>query len=74
MRKRMFSDSDVARMLNDVDRLIDAGHSATAACRQIGISQQSYYRWRKEQSMRDAIARPRQPRQDLGVTERSLTS
>ena len=48
MRKRMFSDSDVARMLNDVDRLIDAGHSATAACRQIGISQQSYYRWRKE--------------------------
>jgi transposase-like protein len=44
----MFSDSDVAQMLNDVDRLIDAGSSATAACRQIGISQQSYYRWRKE--------------------------
>lgn len=48
MRKRMFSDSDVAQMLNDVDGLIDIGYSTTAACRQIGISQQSYYRWRKE--------------------------
>ena len=74
MRKRMFSDSDVAQMLNDVDRLIDAGSSATAACRQIGISPQSYHRWRKERSMREAIARPRQPRRDLGAAEQSLTS
>ncbi|WP_458757158.1 transposase [Afipia sp. TerB] len=50
MRKRMFGDHQVANLLRDVERLIDTGSSVTLACRQIGISQQSYYRWRKEQS------------------------
>ena len=35
-------------LLRQIDVLISQGKSAPIACRDAGISQQSYYRWRKE--------------------------
>ena len=34
--------------LRQIEVLISQGKSAAIACRDAGISQQSYYRWRKE--------------------------
>jgi putative transposase len=35
-------------LLRQIEVLISQGKSAPLACRDAGISQQSYYRWRKE--------------------------
>ena len=35
-------------LLRQIEVLISQGKSAPIACRDAGISQQSYYRWRKE--------------------------
>ena len=35
-------------MLRQIEVLISQGKAAPVACREAGISQQSYYRWRKE--------------------------
>ena len=35
-------------LLRQIEVLISQGKAAPVACREAGISQQSYYRWRKE--------------------------
>jgi len=35
-------------LLRQIEVLISQGKAAPGACREAGISQQSYYRWRKE--------------------------
>ena len=35
-------------MLRQIEVLMSQGKAAPVACREAGISQQSYYRWRKE--------------------------
>ncbi len=35
-------------LLRQIEVLMSQGKAAPAACREAGISQQSYYRWRKE--------------------------
>ena len=36
------------RLLRQIEVLMSQGKAAPVACREAGISQQSYYRWRKE--------------------------
>ena len=38
----------VIGILRDVEILLAEGHSVAAASRKLGVSEQSYYRWRKE--------------------------
>ena len=48
MPKRRFSAEQIVILLRQIEVLISQGKSAPIACRDAGISQQSYYRWRKE--------------------------
>jgi len=48
MPKKRFSAEQVMTLLRQIEVLIAQGKSAPVACREAGISQQSYYRWRKE--------------------------
>ncbi len=48
MPKKRFSAEQVVTLLRQIEVLIARGKSAPVACREAGISQQSYYRWRKE--------------------------
>jgi putative transposase len=48
MRKKRFSAEQIVILLRQIEVLISQGKSAAIACRDAGISQQSYYRWRKE--------------------------
>ena len=34
--------------MREVEILLSTGHSVQAAARQIGVTEQTYYRWRKE--------------------------
>ena len=48
MPKKRFSAEQVVTLLRQIEVLIAQDKSAPVACREAGISQQSYYRWRKE--------------------------
>ena len=48
MPKKRFSAEQIVILLRQIEVLISQGKSAPKACRDAGISQQSYYRWRKE--------------------------
>ena len=48
MPKKRFSAEQIVVMLRQIEVLMSQGKAAPVACREAGISQQSYYRWRKE--------------------------
>ena len=48
MPKKRFSAEQIVILLRQIEVLISQGKSAPIACRDAGISHQSYYRWRKE--------------------------
>ena len=50
MPKKRLSAEQIVILQRQIEVLISQGKSAPIACRDAGISQQSYYRWRKEYS------------------------
>ena len=48
MPRKRFSAEQIVVLLRQIEVLISPGKAAPVACREAGISQQSYYRWRKE--------------------------
>ena len=48
MPKKRFSAEQIVMVLRQIEVLMSQGKAAPVACREAGISQQSYYRWRKE--------------------------
>jgi putative transposase len=48
MPKKRFNAEQIVTLLRQIEVLMAQGRAAPEACREAGISQQSYYRWRKE--------------------------
>lgn len=48
MPKKRFGAERIVTLLRQIELLMAQGKSAPEACRDAGISQQNYYRWRKE--------------------------
>ena len=48
MPTKRFSAEQIVTLLREIEVLMAQGKSAPEACRDAGISQQGYYRWRKE--------------------------
>ena len=48
MAKKYFTTEQIISKLREAEVLISQGKTAAEASRAIGISEQSYYRWRKE--------------------------
>ena len=48
MPKRRLSAEQIVVLLRQIEVLMSQGKTAPVACREAGISQQSFYRWRKE--------------------------
>ena len=48
MPKKRFRAEQIVVVLRQIEVLMSQGKGAPVACREAGISQQSYYRWRKE--------------------------
>ena len=48
MSKKRFSAEQVINKLREAEVLQAKGQSIGEACRQMGITEQTYYRWRKE--------------------------
>ena len=48
MPKKRFSAEQIVTLLRQIEVSMAQGKSVGVACREAGISDQSYYRWRKE--------------------------
>lgn len=48
MARRKFDASQIIGCLRTIEVLLSKGASAGVACREVGITEQTYYRWRKE--------------------------
>lgn len=48
MPKKRFSAEQIVTLLRQIEVSLAQGKSIGVACREAGISDQSYYRWRKE--------------------------
>ncbi|MDB5616790.1 MAG: putative transposase family [Tardiphaga sp.] len=48
MPKKRFKAEQIVVLLRQIEVLMSQGKAAPVACREAGISQQGYYRWRKE--------------------------
>ncbi|MFZ1743364.1 MAG: helix-turn-helix domain-containing protein [Pontixanthobacter sp.] len=43
--------ADKDEKCREIERLIGSGHGVCEACREIGISEKTFYRWRKGQKV-----------------------
>ena len=48
MGRQRFTPEQVIAKLREVDVLVGRGATVVEACRQVGIAEQTLYRWRKE--------------------------
>ena len=48
MSKKKHTAEEIVTKLREADVLLAKGQSIVEACRQIGVSDQTYYKWRKE--------------------------
>ena len=48
MRKKAFTAEQIVTVLRQIEIAVGQGKSVPIACREAGISDVSYYRWRKE--------------------------
>ena len=47
MARKRFSDEDVLRLLRQIELDLAAGCDVAGACRKVGVSDATYYNWRK---------------------------
>jgi putative transposase len=48
MSRKRFKAEEIVNKLREADVLIAQGRTVVQACKQIGVTEQTYYRWRKE--------------------------
>lgn len=48
MPKKRFSPEQIVTLLRQIEVTMSQGKPAQLACREVGISEQNFYRWRKE--------------------------
>ena len=48
MPKKRHSAEQIIHMLREAEVALSQGQTVGAVCKQIGVTQQTYYRWRKE--------------------------
>ncbi len=48
MARNRYSAEQIVSKLREADVLLSQGRTVAAACKQIGVTEQTYYRWRRE--------------------------
>ena len=47
-KRKRYSAEEIVNKLREADVLLSKGGSVALACKQIGVTDQTYYRWRRE--------------------------
>ena len=48
MSRKRFQPEEIVNKLREAEVLISQGQTVAQVCKQIGVTEQTYYRWRKE--------------------------
>lgn len=48
MNRKRFKPEEIVNKLREADVLLSQGKTIAQACKQIGVTDQTYYRWRRE--------------------------
>ena len=48
MARKLYSDEDILKLLREVEVHIHSGMDVVCACRKAGVSDKTYYAWRKK--------------------------
>ena len=48
MPKKRYNAEEIIHKLREADVLLAQGNTITKTCRHLGVTDQTYYRWRKE--------------------------
>ena len=48
MARKRYSDEDVLRLLREIELNLASGQDVATACRSVGVSDATYYNWRKK--------------------------
>ena len=48
MKRKRYTDEQIINHLREADVVLAQGETVAGVCRRIGVSEHSYYRWRKE--------------------------
>jgi transposase-like protein len=55
MARKRFTPEEIISKLREVEVLLAKGGTVLEGCRQIGVTEQTYYRWRKEYGGLDVV-------------------
>ena len=58
MSRKRYTPEQIISMLREAEVALAQGQSVGQACRTLGVSEQSYYRWRKEYGLRSVGCAP----------------
>ena len=58
MSRKRYTPEQIISMLREAEVALAQGQSVGQACRTLGVSEQSYYRWRKEYGLRSVRCAP----------------
>ena len=47
MARKRYSDEDILKLLREIELNLTSGNDVVSACRSVGISDATYYNWRK---------------------------
>ncbi len=47
MARKRYSDEDILKLLREIELNLAAGNDVASSCRSVGISDATYYNWRK---------------------------
>ena len=48
MAKKRYSDEDALKILREIEVHLAEGHGVLGSCRKVGVSDKTYYYWRKK--------------------------
>ena len=74
MKRKRHSPEQIVKHLRDAEQMLGKGKTVAQACKQIGVTEVTYYRWTKEYdgATRDSIKRLKELEKENGQLKRLL--
>jgi transposase-like protein len=74
MKRKRHTPEQIVRHLRDAAQMVGEGRTVAQVCRRIGVTEVTYYRWKKEYdgASRDSIKRLKELEKENGQLERLL--
>jgi putative transposase len=72
MARKRHSDEDILKLLREIEVHLASGSDVAAACRTAGISDATYYTWRKKFGGMDNLTREASRSADRRVTSKPM--